>query len=130
MLKRVRRYLQRFRSVHWCREVIVAVRDVGRKFRGGGVSLRTNGTAKGNVLVSYNNEGFLCQMRGEAVPTNHPSYYKTIVIAKTFIDGSRLGTGRDAMNTMWSQNPVVPAPTSSVFDSTAVRTWVLLTSGG
>ncbi len=45
-------------------------------------------------------------------------------------DGSRLGTGRDAMNTTWSQNPLVPAPTSSVFDSTAVRTWVLLTSGG
>jgi len=58
-LTRARRSLQRFQSVLWCREAIMAVLGVGRTFRGGGVSLRTAGTAKGNVLISYNNEGFL-----------------------------------------------------------------------
>lgn len=86
VLKRIRRYLQRFQSVLWCREAIMAVRGVRRKFRGGVVSLRTAGTVKGNVLVSYNNEGFLCQTRDEAVPISHPSYYKGMVMAQTFLD--------------------------------------------
>ena len=74
MLKRIRRYLQRFQSVLWCREAIMAVRGVGRKFRGGVVSLRAVGAAKGSVLISYNNEGFLYQQRGEVVPISHPSF--------------------------------------------------------
>lgn len=86
MLKRIRRYLQRFQSVLWCREVIVAVRGVRRQFRGGVVSLRAAGAAKGHVLISYNNEGFLYKQRGEVVPISHPSFYKTMVMAQTFID--------------------------------------------
>lgn len=53
MLKRIRRSLQRFQSVPRCREAIMAVRGVGRTFRSGGVSLRTAGTAKRNVPISY-----------------------------------------------------------------------------
>ena len=49
-MKHVRRYLQRYQSVLWCREAIMALRAVDRKFRGGVVSLRATGTAKGNVL--------------------------------------------------------------------------------
>ncbi len=86
MLKRIRRYLQRFQSVLWCREAIMAVRGVGRKFRGGVVSLRAVGAAKGSVLISYNNEGFLYKQRGEVVPISHPSFYKTMVMAQTFLD--------------------------------------------
>ena len=95
MLKRIRRYLQRFQSVLWCREAIMAVRGVRRKFRGGVVSLRTAGTAKGNVLISYNNEGFLFKRRGEPVPISHPSYYKGMVMAQTFLD---LGYDVDAIH--------------------------------
>jgi glycosyltransferase involved in cell wall biosynthesis len=86
VLKRIRRYLQRFQSVLWCREAIMAVRGVGRKFRGGVVSLRAVGAAKGSVLISYNNEGFLYKQRGEVVPISHPSFYKTMVMAQTFLD--------------------------------------------
>ena len=64
----------------------MAVRGVRRKFRGGVVSLRTAGTAKGNVPISYNNEGFLFKRRGEPVPISHPSYYKGMVMAQTFLD--------------------------------------------
>jgi len=85
VLTRARRYLQRFQSVLWCREAIMAVRSVGRRFRGV-VSLRTAGTAKGNVLISYTNEGFLFQRDGEPVPIGHPSYYKGMVMAQTFLD--------------------------------------------
>lgn len=94
-MKHVRRYLQRYQSVLWCREAIVALRTVDRKFRGGVVSLRATGTAKGNVLISYNNEGFLFQKRGEAVPISHPSYYKGMVMAQTFLD---LGYDVDAIH--------------------------------
>ncbi len=85
-MKRLRRYLQRFQSVLWCQEAIMSLRAVDRKFRGGVVSLRTAGPAKGHVLISYNNEGFLFQKRGEAVPISHPSYYKGMVMAQTFLD--------------------------------------------
>ena len=95
MLKRIRRYLQRFQSVLWCREAIMAVRGVGRKFRGGVVSLRAVGAAKGSVLISYNNEGFLYKQRGEVVPISHPSFYKTMVMAQTFLD---LGYDVDAIH--------------------------------
>ena len=94
-MKHIRRYLQRYQSVLWCREAIMALRTVDRKFRGGVVSLRTTGTAKGNVLISYNNEGFVFQKRGEAVPISHPSYYKGMVMAQTFLD---LGYDVDAIH--------------------------------
>ncbi len=64
----------------------MAVRGVERTFRGGVVSLRTAGTAKGNVLISYNNECFLFKRRSEPVPISHPSYYKGMVMAQTFLD--------------------------------------------
>ena len=94
-MKRILRDLQRYQSVLLCREAIMALRAVDRKFRGGVVSLRTRGTAKGNVLISYNNEGFLCQKRGEAVPISHPSYFKGMVMAQTFLD---LGYDVDAIH--------------------------------
>lgn len=94
-MKRLRRYLQRFQSVLWCQEAIMSLRAVDRKFRGGVVSLRTAGPAKGHVLISYNNEGFLFQKRGEAVPISHPSYYKGMVMAQTFLD---LGYDVDAIH--------------------------------
>ncbi|MCC2641108.1 MAG: hypothetical protein K0S45_1521 [Nitrospira sp.] len=85
MLKRIRRYLQRFQLVLWCREVIRAIRDVARQFRGGVVSLRAAGVSKGNVLISYDNQGLICQGRGQVIPSSHPQFYKTIVMAQTFL---------------------------------------------
>lgn len=86
MLRRVRCYLQRFSLVLWCREVIVAIRGVRRQFRGGVVSLHAAGSPHGHVLISYDNQGLLCKMRGQPIPTSHPQFLKTIVMAQTFLD--------------------------------------------
>lgn len=86
MLKRARRHLLRFQAALWCREVWRAIRGVRRLFRGGVVSLRAPGTARGHALISYNNEGYAYQKLGQPVPIHHPSFYKTMVMAQTFLD--------------------------------------------
>ena len=86
MLRRVRRFLQRFQLYLLVREVLSAVRQVTHQFHGGVVSLHTAGAAKGDVLISYDNEGLLCKMRGVAIPTSHPQLYKTMAMAQTYLD--------------------------------------------
>jgi glycosyltransferase involved in cell wall biosynthesis len=86
VLKRLRRYLQRYQLYLLCRDVIGVIRGLHRQFHGGVVSLHAAGMPKGNVLVSYDNQGLLCKMRGEAIPTTHPQFLKTIVMAQTFVD--------------------------------------------
>jgi glycosyltransferase involved in cell wall biosynthesis len=86
MLRKLFRYLQRFQTYLLIREVFEAIRVVGKQFHGGVVSLETRGTAKGNVLISYDNEGLLCKRRGKPIPASHPQIYKTMVMAQVFVD--------------------------------------------
>lgn len=86
MLKRIRRYLQRYQGYLWMRELVPAVYGVRRQFHGGVISLHAAGNPRGNVLISYDNGGLLCKMRGKPIPTSHPQYYKTMVMAQTFVD--------------------------------------------
>ncbi|MCW5798355.1 MAG: glycosyltransferase [Nitrospira sp.] len=86
VLKRMRRHLQRYQWYLWMRELIPAVCGVRRQFHGGVISLHAAGNSHGNVLISYDNGGLLCKMRGQPIPTSHPQYYKTMVMAQVFVD--------------------------------------------
>ena len=86
MLKQMRRYLQRYQWYLWMRELVPALCGVRRQFHGGVVSLHAAGNPHGNVLVSYDNGGLLSKMRGQPIPTSHPQYYKTMVMAQTFVE--------------------------------------------
>jgi glycosyltransferase involved in cell wall biosynthesis len=86
MLKQIRRYLQRYQWYLWLRELSPAIRGVHRQFHGGVISLHAAGSPRGHVLVSYDNQGLLCKLRGKPIPTSHPQYYKTMVMAQTFVD--------------------------------------------
>jgi len=86
MLGRLGRYLQRYQPYLYLRGVILALRSVGIQFHGGVNSLAPTGVPKGNVLISYDNRGVREKMRGEAVSTSHPQFFKTIVMAQTFLD--------------------------------------------
>lgn len=86
MLKRLRRYLQRYQWYLWIRELVPAVCGVRWQFHGGVISLHAAGNPLGNVLISYDNGGLLCKMQGKPIPTSHPQYYKTMVMAQTFVD--------------------------------------------
>lgn len=86
MLKRLRRYLQRYQLYLLCRELFGVIQGVHQQFRGGVVSLEAAGKPKGNVLISYDNQGLICKIRGEPIPTTHPQFFKTIVMAQTFVD--------------------------------------------
>lgn len=86
VLKRMRRYLQRYQWYLWMRELVPAVRGVQRQFHGGVISLHAAGNSRGNVLVSYDNGGLLSKLRGQPIPTSHPQYYKTMVMAQTFVE--------------------------------------------
>ncbi|MCS6328532.1 MAG: glycosyltransferase [Nitrospira sp.] len=86
VLKRLWRYLQRYQLYLWGREVIGAIRGVWPQFRGGVVSLHAVGSSRGRVLISYDNQGLLSKMLGEPIPTSHPQFLKTILMAQTFVD--------------------------------------------
>ena len=86
MLKRLWRYLQRYQLYLWGREVIAAIRRIWPQFHGGVVSLHAAGSPHGHVLISYDNHGLLCKMRGQPIPTSHPQFLKTIIMAQTFVD--------------------------------------------
>jgi glycosyltransferase involved in cell wall biosynthesis len=86
VLKRLWRYMQRYQLYLWGREVIAAVRRIWPQFRGGVVSLHAAGSPHGHVLISYDNHGLLCKMRGQPIPTSHPQFLKTIIMAQTFVD--------------------------------------------
>ena len=86
LLKRLRRYFQRYQIYLLLRELIGMIRSLRRQFHGGVIPLHAPGMPKGNVLVSYDNQGLVCKMRGEAIPTSHPQYFKTIAMAQTFVD--------------------------------------------
>lgn len=86
LLKRLWRYLQRYQLYLWGREVIGAVCGVWPKFKGGVVSLHAAGSSRGRVLISYDNQGLLCKLRGLPIPTSHPQFLKTMLMAQTFVD--------------------------------------------
>lgn len=86
LLKRLRCYFQRYQIYLLLRELTGTIRGLRRQFHGGVISLHTPGMAKGNVLISYDNQGLLCKMRGEAIPASHPQFFKTIAMAQTFVD--------------------------------------------
>lgn len=86
MLGKAGRYLQRYQPYLYLREVMRAFGSVGKQFRGGVTSLMPIGSPKGNVLISYDNRGLGEKLRGGAVPTSHPQFFKTIVMAQTFLD--------------------------------------------
>lgn len=86
LLKRLRRFFQRYQIYLLLREQIGALRSLHRQFHGGVAPLHARGTPKGNVLISYDNQGLLCQRRGEAIPISHPQFFKTIAMAQTFVD--------------------------------------------
>ena len=86
LLKPLRRYFQRYEIYLLLRELTATIRGLRRQFHGGVVSLHAPGMPKGNVLVSYDNQGLICKMRGEAIPTSHPQFFKTIAMAQTFVD--------------------------------------------
>lgn len=82
----MRRYLQRYQWYLWLRELGPTIRGLQRRFHGGVVSLHAAGHPQGRALISYDNQGLLCQLQGKPIPTSHPQYYKTMVMAQTFVD--------------------------------------------
>lgn len=87
MLGRLRRYFQCYLPYLYLRDSIRALRSVGTQFHGGVSSLeQPTGVSRGNVLISYDNRGLQEKMRGETVSTSHPQYFKTVVMAQTFLD--------------------------------------------
>lgn len=95
-----KRFLQRFQVYLVAREVLASLGNIRKIFHGGVTCLRTPGRARGNVLVSYANQGLLMMKRGLAVPTSHEQYWKTIAMAQTFID---LGFNVDVIHTQNQQ---------------------------
>ena len=95
-----KRYLQRFELYVFLREALAALTRTKKQFYGGVVSLRFNGRANGNVLVSYANQGLIMMRRGLPVPTSHEQYWKTIAMAQTFLD---LGFNVDVIHTQNQQ---------------------------
>lgn len=86
MLGRWGRYLQRFQPYLYLREAMHALSAVGLQFHGGVNTLEPPGEIKGYVLISYDNRGLKEQIRGKAISTSHPQFFKTIVMAQTFVD--------------------------------------------
>lgn len=100
MLGGFKRYLQRFQLYLLAREMVAALRNTRKLFHGGVTCLRPPGQPRGNVLVSYANQGLLMMKRGLAIPTSHEQYWKTIAMAQTFID---LGYNVDVIHTQNQQ---------------------------
>ena len=86
MLASLKRYLRRFDLYLFLREAMASLAYTKKQFYGGVVSIRVNGHARGNVLISYANQGLILMRRGLPVPTSHEQYWKTIAMAQTFID--------------------------------------------
>jgi hypothetical protein len=86
MITGLKRYLQRFELYLFLREALGSLAYTRKQFYGGVVSLKVNGQARGNVLISYANQGLILMKRGLPVPTSHEQYWKTIAMAQTFID--------------------------------------------
>jgi glycosyltransferase involved in cell wall biosynthesis len=86
VIARLKRYLQRFELYLFLREALASLAHTRKQFYGGVISLQVSGRAKGNVLVSYANQGLIMMRRGLPVPTSHEQYWKTIAMAQTFID--------------------------------------------
>ena len=87
MLETFRRYLQRHLAYLYLRESVHALQGVAKQFHGGVTSLEPpTGIARGNVLISYDNRGLNELVRGKTISTSHPQYFKTVVMAKTFVD--------------------------------------------
>ena len=100
MLGDVKRYLQRFQLYLLVRETVASFRNTRKVFHGGVTCLKALGQPRGNVLVSYANQGLLMMKQGLAVPTSHEQYWKTIAMAQTFID---LGYNVDVIHTQNQQ---------------------------
>jgi glycosyltransferase involved in cell wall biosynthesis len=100
MTARLKRYLQRFELYLFLREALAALAYTKKQFYGGVVSLSFNGPARGNVLVSYANQGLIMLRRGLPVPTSHEQYWKTIAMAQSFVD---LGYNVDVIHTQNQQ---------------------------
>jgi glycosyltransferase involved in cell wall biosynthesis len=96
VIARLKRYLQRFELYLFLREAWTSLVYTKKQFYGGVVSLKVNGGARGNVLVSYANQGLIMMRRGLPVPTSHEQYWKTIAMAQTFLD---LGFNVDVIHT-------------------------------
>src|SRR5690349_6839274 len=87
MLETLRRHLQRHLPYLYLRECMRALQGVGKHLHGGVISLEPPaGISRGNVLISYDSRGLQQLKRGEAISTSHPQYFKTVVMARTFLD--------------------------------------------
>ena len=100
MITGLKRYLQRFELYLFLREAMASLAYTKKQFYGGVVSIKFNGQARGNVLISYANQGLILMRRGLPVPTSHEQYWKTIAMAQTFID---LGYNVDVIHTQNQQ---------------------------
>jgi glycosyltransferase involved in cell wall biosynthesis len=100
MIERLKRYLQRFEIYLFLREAIASLAYTKKQFYGGVISLKSNGHARGNVLICYANQGLIMMSRGLPVPTSHEQYWKTIAMAQTFVD---LGYNVDVIHTQNQQ---------------------------
>lgn len=100
MLDDFKRYLQRFQLYLLARETVASLGNIRKAFHGGVTCLKALGRPRGNVLISYANQGLLMMKRGLAVPTSHEQYWKTIAMAQTFID---LGYNVDVIHTQNQQ---------------------------
>jgi glycosyltransferase involved in cell wall biosynthesis len=100
IVARLKRYLQRFELYLFLREAMALLLHTKKQFYGGVISLTVGGRPRGNVLVSYANQGLILMRRGLPVPTSHEQYWKTIAMAQTFID---LGFNVDVIHTQNQQ---------------------------
>jgi glycosyltransferase involved in cell wall biosynthesis len=100
MIARLKAYLQRFDLYIFLREAVASLGHVKKQLYGGVISLTLKGRARGNVLISYANQGLIMMQRGMPVPTTHEQYWKTIAMAQTFLD---LGYNVDVIHTQNQQ---------------------------
>lgn len=50
------------------------------------MSLHAAGSSRGNVLISYDNQGLLRKARGQPIPNSHSQFLKSSLMAQTFVD--------------------------------------------
>ena len=87
MLETLRRHLHRHLPYLYLRECMRALQGVGKHLYGGVISLEPPaGISRGNVLISYDSRGLQELKRGKTISTSHPQYFKTVVMARTFLD--------------------------------------------